>query len=117
MMARLLAACLLLLTAVAAPGAWAVHAYAQFGDIKYPAGFPNFEWVNVDAPKGGDIDLVPPLRITNFDKYNPFTLKGIAAPGLSALVFEALSPARWTSRRRPTVFSPRTYRLRPTSSR
>ena len=90
MMARLLAACLLLLTAVAAPGAWAVHAYAQFGDIKYPAGFPNFEWVNVDAPKGGDIDLVPPLRITNFDKYNPFTLKGIAAPGLSALVFEAL---------------------------
>ena len=90
MMARLLAACLLMVAAAAAPGAWAAHAYAQFGDIKHPAGFPHFEWVNPDAPKGGDIDLVMPLRITNFDKYNPFTLKGIAAPGLSALVFEAL---------------------------
>ena len=39
-------------------------------------------------PKGGDIELVPPLRITNFDKYNPFTLKGTAPPGLGALVFE-----------------------------
>ena len=87
---RLLAACLAALAAFAAPGAWAAHAYAQFGDIKYPPGFPHFEWVNPDAPRGGDIDLVPPLRITNFDKYNPFTLKGIAAPGLGALVFETL---------------------------
>ena len=70
--------------------AWAAHAYSQFGDIKYPAGFRHFEWVNPDAPKGGDIDLVPPLRITNFDKYNPFTLKGTAPPGLGALVFESL---------------------------
>jgi ABC-type microcin C transport system duplicated ATPase subunit YejF len=42
------------------------------------------------APKGGDLELVPPLRITNFDKFNPFTLKGTAPPGLGALVFEAL---------------------------
>jgi microcin C transport system substrate-binding protein len=72
------------------PQAWAAHAYAQFGDIKYPAGFSHFEWVNPNAPKGGDIELVPPLRITNFDKYNPFTLKGTAPPGLNALVFETL---------------------------
>jgi len=70
--------------------AWAAHAYSQFGDIKYPAGFPHFEWVNPKAPKGGDIELVPPLRITNFDKYNPFTLKGTSPPGLGALVFESL---------------------------
>ena len=69
--------------------AHAAHAYAQFGDIKYPAGFSNFEWVNPNAPKGGDLELVPPLRITNFDKYNPFTLKGTAAPSLG-LVFETL---------------------------
>jgi microcin C transport system substrate-binding protein len=69
---------------------WAAHAYSQFGDIKYPAGFPHFEWVNPKAPKGGDIELVPPLRITNFDKYNPFTLKGTSPPGLGALVFESL---------------------------
>jgi microcin C transport system substrate-binding protein len=73
-----------------APAAWGAHAYSQFGDIKYPAGFKHFEWVNPDAPKGGDIDLVPPLRITNFDKYNPFTLKGTSPPGLGALVFESL---------------------------
>jgi microcin C transport system substrate-binding protein len=69
--------------------AWAAHAYSQFGDIKYPAGFAHFEWVNPNAPKGGDIELVPPLRITNFDKYNPFTLKGTAPPG-TGLLFESL---------------------------
>jgi microcin C transport system substrate-binding protein len=73
-----------------APYALAAHAYAQFGDIKYPAGFDHFDWANPAAPKGGEIQLVPPLRITNFDKYNPFTLKGIAAPGLDGLVFESL---------------------------
>jgi microcin C transport system substrate-binding protein len=73
-----------------APKVWAAHAYAQFGDIKYPAGFECFEWVNPNAPKGGEIDLVPPLRITNFDKFNPFTLKGTEPPGLTDLVFETL---------------------------
>ena len=68
---------------------WAAHAYSQFGDIKYPPGFAHFEWVNPDAPKGGEIELVPPLRITNFDKYNPFTLKGTAPPG-TGLLFESL---------------------------
>jgi len=72
------------------PLASAAHAYAQFGDIKYPAGFAHFDWVNPSAPKGGELELVPPLRITNFDKFNPFTLKGTSAPGLGALVFETL---------------------------
>jgi microcin C transport system substrate-binding protein len=71
------------------PSLWAAHAYSQFGDVKYPAGFRHFEWVNPDAPKGGDIDLVAPLRITNFDKFNPYTLKGSAPPGIG-LVFESL---------------------------
>ncbi len=69
--------------------AWAAHAYAQFGDIKYPPGFRHFEWANPDAPKGGELELVPPLRITNFDKYNPYTLKGTAPPG-TGLLFESL---------------------------
>jgi microcin C transport system substrate-binding protein len=81
---------LLLLLFLATSEAWAAHAYSQFGDIRYPAGFKHFEWVNPDAPKGGDIELVPPLRITNFDKYNPFTLKGTSPPGLTTLVFESL---------------------------
>ena len=75
------------------PIASAAHAYAQFGDIKYPAGFAHFQWVNPDAPKGGDLELVPPLRITNFDTFNPFTLKGTSAPGLAPLVFETLLTA------------------------
>jgi microcin C transport system substrate-binding protein len=89
-MARRLIAVLAVLAGALAPAAWAAHAYSQFGDVKNPAGFPHFAWVNPEAPKGGDIELVAPLRITNFDKYNPFTLKGTAPPGLTGLVFESL---------------------------
>ncbi len=84
---RVLLLCLGLLCAMPA---WAAHAYAQFGDIKYPPGFTHFGYVNPDAPKGGEIRLVPPLAITNFDKFNPFTLKGTAPAGLGALMFESL---------------------------
>lgn len=68
----------------------AAHAYGQFGDIKYPAGFDHFEWVNPGAPKGGELNLVAPSRITQFDKYNPYTLKGSAPPGLGELMLESL---------------------------
>lgn len=78
---------LLLCTAMPA---WAAHAYAQFGDIKYPAGFHHFDYVNPNAPKGGEFSLVAPVIANSFDKYNPFTLKGTSPPGLSALVFETL---------------------------
>lgn len=70
--------------------AWAGHAYSQFGDIKYPPGFSHFAWANPAAPKGGSLTLVPPTRLSNFDKYNPFTLKGSATPQLVGLVFETL---------------------------
>jgi microcin C transport system substrate-binding protein len=72
------------------PSCWAAHAYAQFGDIKYPQHFKFFEYVNPQAPKGGELVLVPPSRVTSFDKFNPFTLKGTSAPGLGQLVFESL---------------------------
>lgn len=82
----LLTLCLLCLT----PTAWAAHAYAQFGDVKYPAGFTHFDYVNPAAPKGGEIRMVPPTRPTNFDKFNPFTLRGTAPYGLGMLVLESL---------------------------
>jgi microcin C transport system substrate-binding protein len=69
---------------------WAAHAYAQFGDIRYPQGFGHFAYVNPAAPKGGEIVLVPPTRQTNFDKYNPFTLKGSAPPAMLGLLFDTL---------------------------
>ena len=90
MLVRAVVLCAMAAVTVLAGEARAGHAYAQFGDIKYPAGFVNFEWVNPAAPKGGDIDLVAPTRSTNFDKYNPFTLKGTAPPAMSSLVFESL---------------------------
>lgn len=85
-----LLALLVVLQAALVGAAYAAHAYAQFGDIKYPPGFFSFEWANANAPKRGDIALVAPTRLTNFDKFNPFTLKGAAAPGLNSLVFETL---------------------------
>ena len=70
--------------------AWAAHAYAQFGDIRYPAGFTHFSYVNPTAPKGGEVMLVPPTRQSNFDKYNPFTLKGSAPPSMLGMMFDTL---------------------------
>ncbi len=84
---RILCFCLAIL--MSAP-CWAGHAYGQFGDIKYPAGFSHFDYVNPQAPKGGEIALVAPSRASSFDKYNPFTLKGSAPPALNNLVFETL---------------------------
>jgi microcin C transport system substrate-binding protein len=81
---------LLLVLALSAAPSWAAHAYAQFGDIKYPPGFTHFSYVNPNAPKGGEIRMVPPTRPTNFDKFNPFTLKGTAPYGMGALMFESL---------------------------
>jgi len=85
-----LRASIVVLWACCVPCVQAAHAYAQFGDIKYPAGFTHFDYVNPSAPKGGEIRMVPPTRPTNFDKFNPFTLRGTAPYGLSLLVVESL---------------------------
>ena len=34
------------------------HGYAQFGELKYPASFTHFAWVNPDAPKGGSVRVM-----------------------------------------------------------
>ena len=75
---------------MASSSTWAAHAYAQFGDIKYAPGFTHFSYVNPAAPKGGEIRMVPPTRPTNFDKFNPFTLRGTAPYGISTLMVESL---------------------------
>jgi microcin C transport system substrate-binding protein len=89
-MARFWTNCVLALGLGLSSQAFAAHAYAQFGDIRYPAGFSHFSYVNPAAPKGGDIVLVPPTRQSNFDKYNPFTLKGSAPPSMLSMVFDTL---------------------------
>jgi microcin C transport system substrate-binding protein len=72
------------------PPTWAAHAYSQWGEIKYPPGFAHFDYVNPNAPKGGELVMVSNLRVSTYDKYNPFTLKGNAPAYLSGLLFETL---------------------------
>ncbi|HMO47685.1 MAG TPA: extracellular solute-binding protein [Rubrivivax sp.] len=74
---------------ISAPG-W-THAYAAFGQPKYPPGFTHFDYVNPDAPKGGTINLRNPDRRSSFDKFNPFTVKGNSPTGLGIFMFEALT--------------------------
>jgi len=83
---------LLLLTAllgVAAnlPAVLAAPSVALGYTPKYPPGFQHFDYVNPDAPRGGDLIL---SEFGNFDSFNPFQLKGIPAAGLGDLVFESL---------------------------
>lgn len=54
---------------------------------KYSSGFHHFDYVNPDAPRGGDLIL---SAFGNFDSFNPYQLKGIPAAGLAELVFEPL---------------------------
>lgn len=54
---------------------------------KYRPGFSHFDYVNPAAPKGGALTLP---AVGNFDSLNPFLLKGVAAAGLTELVFETL---------------------------
>jgi microcin C transport system substrate-binding protein len=68
-----------------------VHAYAAFGQPKYPRGFAHFGYADPTAPKGGTINLRNPDRRSSFDKYNPFTTKGNAPAGLSLFMFEPLA--------------------------
>ena len=33
------------------------HGYSYYGDLSYPADYEHFNYVNPDAPKGGEISL------------------------------------------------------------
>lgn len=63
------------------------HAYNEYGEIKYPADFAHLDYVNPDAPLGGEISI---SADGTFDSMNPFaTLDG--TPGaLSSSVWERL---------------------------
>ena len=71
-------------------GVW-THAYASFGQPKYPRGFAHFDYVNPDAPKGGALYLRNPDRRSSFDKFNYFTTKGSAPAGIYLFMLEALA--------------------------
>lgn len=62
------------------------HGISTFGELKYPADYPHLDYVNPDAPKGGEISV---WAFGSFDSMNPYTTKGRAA-GLSSVFFESL---------------------------
>ena len=79
-----------LLVVLGANIAQAAQGISQYGKPKYPDGFAHFDYVNPNAPRGGTLTLPNPGQRTSFDKFNPFTLRGVTAPGIE-LMFESLA--------------------------
>jgi len=70
------------------------HGISAFGDLKYPADFAHFDYVDPTAPKGGLFSQIGPSRLYNqnfqtFNSFNSFILKGDAAQGME-LTFATL---------------------------
>jgi len=71
-----------------------IHGISAFGDLKYPADFSRFDYVNPEAPKGGRFSHVGAYRAYNqsfltFNSLNGYVLKGDAAQGME-LTFAVL---------------------------
>ena len=67
------------------------HGISTFGELKYSAGFPHLDYVNPDAPKGGEISV---WGFGSFDSMHPYTTKGRAGQ-LSSIFFETLPTRCW----------------------
>jgi microcin C transport system substrate-binding protein len=73
--------------AMAADAGAEMHGISVFGDLKYPADFHHFDYVNVAAPKGGVFSFIPSTRAYNrsyftFNSLNAYILKGEGAQGM-----------------------------------
>ncbi len=98
------------------------HGLSLFGELKYPAGFKHFDYVNPNAPKGGVVRMT---GFGTFDNFNPVVagVKGVAAVGLgnvfSTLMTQSLDEVATQyglladSVSHPDDFSSVTYRLNP----
>jgi microcin C transport system substrate-binding protein len=64
------------------------HGLSLFGDLKYPADFKRFDYVNPDAPKGGAVRMI---SVGTFDNFNLAVsgVKGSLAPAVG-LIYERL---------------------------
>jgi microcin C transport system substrate-binding protein len=83
-----LAGAILFFLSFSAQAQTAQHGIALHGEPHYPATFTHFDYVNPDAPKGGDLHL---SSLGTFATVNPFTLKSseLGADG-AGFVFETL---------------------------
>jgi microcin C transport system substrate-binding protein len=87
--------------AVAAPEAGEVesHGISAFGDLKYPAGFRNFDYIDPQARTGSTFSQTGSVRYYNqnfltFDSLNGFILRGDAALGIER-TFATLMKRAW----------------------
>ncbi|MEP2921893.1 extracellular solute-binding protein [Sulfitobacter sp.] len=62
------------------------HGYSFYGNLTYPADYPHFDYVNPDAPKGGEISI---STLGTFDSMNPYSRKGRGG-ALSTIMYESL---------------------------
>jgi microcin C transport system substrate-binding protein len=75
------------------------HGISAFGDLKYPADFRHFDYVDPNAPKGGTFSQIGASRQLNqnfltFNSLNGFILKGEAALGIQG-TFATLMERAW----------------------
>ena len=59
------------------------HGFATLGRLKYGPDFAHFDYVNPEAPKGGEIVL---WFQGTFDSVHPFLLKGVAGAGSNPFI-------------------------------
>jgi len=62
------------------------YGISTFGDLKYGPNFKHFDYVNPNAPKGGEFST---WAFGTFDSVTPYILKGTAAQ-LSSIFFDSL---------------------------
>ncbi len=70
------------------------HGLSSFGELKYPENFPNFDYVNPAAPRGGRFSAQISSTIGNqslqtFNTLNIYVLRGDGAAGMD-LTFDSL---------------------------
>lgn len=62
------------------------HGISTFGELKYSADFEHLDYVNPDAPKGGEISM---WGFGSFDSMHPYSTKGRAGQ-YSSIFYESL---------------------------
>src|SRR5215216_8024286 len=66
-----------------------LHGLSAFGELKYPADFHHFDYVNVNAPKGGMFSQLVGSGGSTFNSLNAYIVKGDTANGMN-LTFASL---------------------------
>ena len=65
------------------------HGLSAFGELKYPADFRHFDYVNADAPKGGMFSQLVGAGGSTFNSLNAYIIKGDVASNMG-LTFASL---------------------------